>query len=389
MKLFITLGLVMLSSLSINAQFSDQFEGDHVDDSWDYFTGDGFAEIEFTTRDGIAQIKVDATNDPFNVWWAIIKRNIAPDVDLELLSKPGYELRVEARVKIRNAPKRLNFMINTQRTTDFHEHLREYDIATNNEWYIISMTTKNLDVKPGDDLNVQLSVTDWGPDIYLVDLDYYKATVVKTDEASDDVGEPLVYHPPVEPLSTFKYKLSASEASAVNKNFPELNFLNWAMGDEQLLTVTSDQWVILKWNLSGLGTKITAGPSILELTTESFQKGGNYTDVFGEDLGIEFGKVRIIEILGGNEDWKSETVSYQNLTEGASYEEVFNTQMIFDTEVTEEPGGKTYVTLSRPVTQRLLDGTTRGLLIRPLGAVVASFRTGEEPPLLYLNLSEN
>ena len=47
-------------------------------------------------------------------------------------------------------------------------------------------------------------------------------------------------------------------------------------------------------------------------------------------------------------------------------------------------------TISEPVLQRLLDGTTKGLAIRPLGAVVASFysmeyKGGKYAPVLHFN----
>ena len=59
------------------------------------------------------------------------------------------------------------------------------------------------------------------------------------------------------------------------------------------------------------------------------------------------------------------------------YSEVFNTQMVYDFDVKNEPGGKNYVTISRPVMERLISGRTKGLLIRPLGAIVASFFASE------------
>ena len=105
---------------------------------------------------------------------------------MEKLKRPDYELRVEARVRPSHSPRRVNFMINTQRTTDFHEHLREYDLAQKSDWQVISMTTRNFDAGPGDEINVQLGVTDWGPGKYYVDLDYYRAEVVKVADAKPD-----------------------------------------------------------------------------------------------------------------------------------------------------------------------------------------------------------
>jgi hypothetical protein len=51
--------------------------------------------------------------------------------------------------------------------------------------------------------------------------------------------------------------------------------------------------------------------------------------------------------------------------------------MIIDVDVAEEQGAKTWITLSRPVLQRLLDGKTHGLALRPLGAINASFYATE------------
>ena len=65
--------------------------------------------------------------------------------------------------------------------------------------------------------------------------------------------------------------------------------------------------------------------------------------------------------------------------------------MIYDAELSEEKGGKNFITISKPVLQRLLDGKTRGLLIRPLGAIDASFYasenlTDEVTPKLHFNI---
>ena len=47
--------------------------------------------------------------------------------------------------------------------------------------------------------------------------------------------------------------------------------------------------------------------------------------------------------------------------------------MVYDFDVIDEPGGKNYITISQPVLQRLINGTTKGLLLRSLGAIDASF----------------
>jgi len=51
--------------------------------------------------------------------------------------------------------------------------------------------------------------------------------------------------------------------------------------------------------------------------------------------------------------------------------------MIIDSEVAPARSGRTLITISQPVLQRLFDGRTRGLAIRPLGAIVASLLARE------------
>jgi hypothetical protein len=50
-----------------------------------------------------------------------------------------------------------------------------------------------------------------------------------------------------------------------------------------------------------------------------------------------------------------------------------NPQPIIDLEPAERQGERTLLAISQPVLQRLVDGRTRGLAIRPLGALSAAF----------------
>ena len=82
-------------------------------------------------------------------------------------------------------------------------------------------------------------------------------------------------------------------------------------------------------------------------------------------------------------------VTPNSLLRGEPLDEVFNPQMIIDWPVTENPGEKNGYAISRPVLQRLVDGRTLGLAIRPLGPIVASFSVDEtEAPHLLFNLQE-
>ncbi|WP_438863845.1 hypothetical protein [Neptunicella sp.] len=368
-------GLFVFTPLS-HADFFDDFDNKSVA-GWQTFTGDGNAQLTFLPMDGFARMQVDATKDQHNIYWTIIKRDVAQSLDMEKLKSPDYELRVEARVRPSHSPRRVNFMINTQRTTDFHEHLREYDLGQNSDWQIISMTTHNFDAVPGDQVNVQLGVTDWGPGKYYLDVDYYRAEVVKVKNAKPDVGEPLVYHPPIPALETFKHHVNVAHDATINSAFPLVNFNNWTSDNERVLTVSAGQYPVLRWDLQRFRGQKATGPGVLELTTQSVQKGGDYIGALGEDFGIEFDKVRVFEILGGDENWQQNSVTFASFTRGKDLQSTINGQMIFDTDVAQAKG-KTLVTISRPVMQRILDGTTRGLLLQPLGALEVSFYDSEQ-----------
>ncbi|MCB9247293.1 MAG: hypothetical protein H6613_01460 [Ignavibacteriales bacterium] len=84
---------------------------------------------------------------------------------------------------------------------------------------------------------------------------------------------------------------------------------------------------------------------MLELTTQSVTLGGNYVKALGEDFGMEFGKVRVIEILSGDPLWDQSTVTYNTLTQNEKYSNVFNTQMVYDFDVVEGPVGKKKIIL--------------------------------------------
>ncbi|HOY22185.1 MAG TPA: hypothetical protein PK002_03480 [Cellvibrio sp.] len=384
-------GLLIITPLS-HADFSDDFNNQSVA-GWQTFTGDGNAQLKLLPMDGFARMHVDATKDQDNIWWTIIKRDVAQSLDMEKLKSPDYELRVEARVRPSDTPRRVNFMINTQRTTDFHEHLREYDLGLKSDWQVISMTTRNFDAVPGDEVNVQLGVTDWGPGEYYLDIDYYRAEVVKVKNAKPDLGEPLVYHPPIPSLETFKHHVKVKHDAVINSAFPKVNFNNWQSDGARVLTVSAGQYPLLRWDLQSYRGKKADGAGVLALTTQSVQKGGNYVAALGEDFGIEFDKVRVFEIFGGDADWQQSSVTFANFTQEKDLQTLINGQMIFDTDVA-QADGKTLVTIPRPVLQRILDGTTRGLLLQPLGALEVSFYDsehgdGSRAPTLHFSTRSN
>lgn len=392
-KTWIIVFAVFLLSGVTRAQFLDSFNGKKIE-GWFFFTGDGFAKIDFTQENGYARLSVDGTQDQANVWWAIIKRDVSSYLDVKKLRDPAYALRVEAKVRVSHAPRRVHFQANTQRTTNYLEYLMEYDIPDTNDWHVISMTFKHFDAVPGDKVYVQLGLTDCGLEKYYVDLDYYRADVVKVAAAGPDQGEPLPYHPPIPNTDTFSHHLAPSQDSMIDSEFPDINFNDWHVeepnGVAHILTVNSVQWPVLRWDFKQFKGMKADGPGVLELTTCSIPTGGKFIEHYGQDFGEEFGKIRVIEILGGDPNWNQKTVTYNSLLQGHALYDVINSQMIYDVDMSGKPGSRNYVIISRPVMQRLLDGKTKGLVIRPLGALVTSIYASEEQgkgPVLHFNVT--
>ncbi len=381
----------ILACFSTSAQFIDNFESKGIisqhqsPDEWSIGAGDGQVSIEFIQKEDYASIYVDATKDKRNIWWAIIRRQV-PGLDIEQLMQPEYELRVEAKIKVSHAPRRLNLHFNHQRTTDFHSHLMEYYIPDNTFWHTISMTTEEFEVKPGDRINVQMALMDWGNEIYQVDIDYLKVDVVNKNEAAPDMGNMLPYHPPLADPEAFRQHLRVSHDAVINREYPELNFNNWqaTQGTEpvHVLTVNGTQTVILRWGPENLKGKKVKGSGLLELTTYALQRSPDHEK--------DFGMVRITEILKGDPDWDQQEVTYNSFLAEYPIRRVLNPQMVIDYPVKAEKKGRSLFTIPEPVLQRMVDGKTLGLAIRPLGAVNASFysmenENGKYSPVLHLN----
>ena len=364
----------VIRSLSVgSAQFIDHFE-DEVLHGWTHNTGDGAATMEMIPHDGYVSVVVDATQDRDNIWWALIKRDVSAAIDLQRLNEPQHEIRIEARIRTSHAPRRVNLHLNTQRTVDFHSHLMEFDIPDTSGWHTISMTTRDFDARHGDTVNGQLALMDWGPETYRVDIDYFRVDVVDTTRIGPDSGEQVPYHPPIPRLDTFKHHVRVAEDAMIDLHNPEAT-LETAYptradgGETPILTVDSVRHVILRWDLDALGDRLVPRAGVLTLITHSVQRAESEIE--------EFGQVRVAEILGGAPDWNDETVSLNRFTRGRPLDEVVNTQMIIDVEVAEGRGGTTFITISRPVLQRMIDGRTLGLLLRPLGPITASFYASE------------
>jgi hypothetical protein len=369
---------ILLLSASASAQFLEDFDGPLAKDpegvkGWAFFTGEGRAVMDLVQGDGYVSILVDATRDRRGVWWALIKHRVSDRMDLSLLGKPGHALRIEARIRVSHAPRRVNLHLNTQRTTDFHSHLMEFDIPDTTNWHTISMTTRGFEAGPGDTVNGQMALMDWGLGKYRVDVDYFRVDVVDTAPAGPDKGEPLPYHPPVADPGGFSSQARAAADSTVDVESPGVNLNNWYVRDSgpQTFTVTAGgtRLVILRWDLAAFAGKKAAGAGLLELTTRSLERSS--------DERPDFGLIRVVEITGGDPGWAEGTVTFDSLLRGRPVDDVLNPQMIIDWPVTEGDGGRTFLTIPRPVLQRLIDGKTLGIAVKPLGAINASFYSRE------------
>jgi hypothetical protein len=388
--------LVLFAFLgTASAQFRDDFTGPSLKidpdgvTGWGFATGEGRAVMDLKQGDGCAVISVDATADRRNVWWALIVRRVSDGMDLAQLRKPGRALRVEARIRVSHAPRRVNLHLNTQRTTDFHSHLMEFDIPDTENWHTISMTTRDFDAGPGDVVNGQMALMDWGSGKYRVDVDYFKVDIVDAATAGPDKGNAVLYHPPIPDPASFAHDVPVAHDAMIDGDDPDANLNDWIIGDgdekARVLSVSGTRFTILRWDLSAFAGKRVSRHGLLELTTRSVARTA--------DKRPDFGELRVVEIAGGDPLWDQKTVTRTSFLRGAPVTEALNTQMIIDYPPAESDGGKTYLTISKYVLQRLIDGRTLGIAVRPLGALDACFYASEEKdgrfaPRLRFDLEE-
>ena len=397
-KIYISLVLLAAAFSSLaHAQFVDNFDGPTValdpegNHGWLFLAGDGTATMDLRQGGpGYASVFVDATTDKRGIWWALIERKLNGKLDLSLLKTPSYEVRIEARVKSSHAPRRINLQLATQRTTDDYSQLMEYDIPTANTWYTFSLTTNHFDAVPGDTVIAHLALMDWGLEKYQLDIDYIKANVVNVANVGPDKGEAVPYHPPVADYKKFHQVVPVAQDSMIDLENTEVNLNDWQAQDGtgkavNVLTVDGGHYVILRWDLRAFGGSKVADHGLLELTTWALQLKAHALK--------DFGLVRVVEILGGDPNWDQRTVTTDSFCHYERLDRVLNTQMIIDWPITAGDGGKTYLTIGKPVLQRMIDGKTLGIAIKPLGAISASFysmenEAGKNAARLYFDLQK-
>src|SRR5690606_18379531 len=147
---------------------------------------------------------------------------------------------------------------------------------------------------------------------------------------------------PVPALNTFSQQIAVDQDALINSDYPDINLNDWKVREKdgivRVLTVGGNQWAVLRWDLARYKGAKVEGAGLLELTTQAVAAGGDYGEVYGAQLGEEFPRLRVIEIVGGPAEWEQERVTYLNFMQEEAYAAVFNTQMIYDIELDDRPG---------------------------------------------------
>ena len=359
------------------AQFREDFEAATPEftsqgiPGWNAKTGDGTGIFTQRIADGVATLRLDARRDKRNIWYAFVHRDASGPLNLDHLGKPGYGLRIAARVKPSHGPRRVNLYLKSLASGD--DFLREFDLPAASQWYEISMTTGSFRHTAGKSLLGQVSFMDWGnTGVYELAVDYLQVDVVELAKAGPDKGLPLPYRPPLADAALFGLEIPVAADVTVDRQYADVNLAAWVADGAAggpLLAVDGSRMALLRWDFSALKGKKVKGPGQFEFYAQSvYRLAQNPKD---------FGEVRICEVLGGKPDWPEASITLEGLLGGRPEADVFNEQTIVDVAVTPGPDGKTTVTISQPVLQRLVDGRTKGLVIRPLGAISAVLRDAD------------
>jgi hypothetical protein len=334
---------------------------------WATRTGDG--EIIFQQRytGNSVILKIDPHTDIQNIWYAFIHQDISASIDVNQLHSPEYELRMEARVKISHAPRRVNMYLSE---LDNGGYLREFDIPEADKWHTISMVTDTFIPAKGRPIMTQISLMDWGiSDIYCLEVDYIKVDLVNRNGVYPEYGFPLMYRPPIEAPEAFEKAFIVSKSISLDTVWSDLNLNSIRCIEDsiRLLQINPSGFFILTWDFSSLSDQevAMAGSGQLDLFTYQIIRLSNSPKDFGE--------IRVCEIYGDKQNWDINLLNYNQFLDDQQLDNRINTQTIMDTKPSELRAAKTTINISKPVIDRLLSGRTIGLAIMPLGYISASF----------------
>jgi len=362
------------------AQYRVDFNGDYQGfepnnlKDWRTATGDGNIIFRQKFEEGSVALSIDPLRDKKNIWYAFMHQSISDHIDFEKLKQPGYELRMEAKVMPSHAPRRINMYLSSLDSGGF---LREFDLDKANEWHTISMVTSGFDFDPNIPLMTQVSMMDWGiSEIYELKIDYIKVDLVKVTDDPKQFGEPLIYRPSLKTADVYPEILLPSKNAMIDSKMPNEALTGWSdevEGKAGVLQVDQSKTVLLQWDFSKYKGKKVAEAGQLELSTNTLLRKRNSQKDFGE--------IRCSEILNVVDPWDDATVTYNSFLGDNAYYEAIVSQCIVDTKVNPQKNGKTVVSISRRVLQRLLDGKTDGIALKALGLISASFFDTENEAL--------
>jgi hypothetical protein len=387
--------------LPAQAGFVENFQGKLALDQkaqhgWATISGSGDIAVKLFQKNGHGVMEVDGRRDRRNIYWGIVKREVTPDIDTAKLLGGGTALRVEARVRISDAPRRIHIQLNTNRTTDYDANLREYDLPDTG-WHVISWTrpllgagtVDDMDVKAGDHVSVTFGMTDMGRAVYRTEFEYVKVDVIPWP-AAPDLGPPLVYRPPLPPIESYGETVPVLQDAVIDAAYPWVNYSAWSnVTDGEgsqggvVLSVSGSQTIILRFDLSKYRGKTPNGWGVLELTTDHVDWAPTNQE--------EFGMLRAVEIKSGDPAWERTSVTADSFFQGKPELEVLNGQMFVDAPPAFHRGERTILRINPAVLKRLISGETKGIAIYPQGAVNASFSSSQAPnpryrPMLHFNV---
>jgi len=368
--LLLFFGLLPFSAFAqYRADFDEAYRGfepNHLP-GWTAVTGQGDLIFRQRTENGSAGLVVDPLREKRNIWYAFVQQDVSAQLDLEQLSQPGYELRMEARVMASHAPRRINLYLSAEDGTGY---LREFDLASADEWHTISMVTNGFVFDSSNPLRAQISLMNWGnTDIYELKVDYVTVDVVKADGAHESFGEPIAYQPALKQADHYQQTMAPTASATIDAAFPDEVLSSWqnfsSAGQPSVIQVDQSKTILLQWDFSEFAGKTATEAGQLELATESLFRRDSEEKYFGD--------IRFSEIMGSVADWDETTVTYNSFLGGENYDDVIVSQCIVDTKVAPSSQSKTIITISRPVMQRLLNGESAGIAIKPLGLISAAF----------------
>ncbi len=379
--LFFTL-LSFKATAQYRVDFNSGYEGFYPNNlpGWRTITGDGNIIFRQKVEGGSAVLNVDSRMDKRNIWYAFMHQSISDVIDMDKLSLPEFELRMEARVKPSHAPRRINMYLSSLDTGGF---LREFDLEKANEWYLISMVTDGYSFDPEKPLMTQISMMDWGvSDIYELHIDYIQVDLVNINDNHIQHGLPLEYHEVLK-SSSYQEEIIAN-TNLIDKSFPDEVITPWLTVDGNdsisVLQVDQSKIILLNWDLTKFKGKHVKGTGQLELSTQALLRR--------KDSPKDFGMIRLCEIMNTNTNWKNDSLTYNRFKGNRELHKLIVSQCIVDSKVQPVKEGKTIVNISQPVLQRLIDGRTNGIAILPLGLISAAFfdsSNGQLAPVLRFN----